>query len=103
MEKINSVEPAPPCITLVKGFESVCLDEDVLQIAYLNYRMQYGHEEKTIHERYRFTAYRQFVMWIFRHLGKKIRVPLPSCVVSKIREKFTSPDYCGFKYPPVND
>jgi hypothetical protein len=49
--------------------------------------------------RLRFTSYRQFIMWIYHWLGRSIRVPLPSCVVTKIREMFPSENYVGFKYP----
>ena len=41
-----------------------------------------------LHRRYRYIAYRQFVRWIFGVLGKNIRVPIPSCVVTAIRAKF---------------
>ena len=41
-----------------------------------------------LHRRYRYIAYRQFVRWIFGVLGKNIRVPIPSCVVTAIRVKF---------------
>ena len=48
----------------------------------------------------RFMAYRQFINWVRRgqHLGKKIRVVIPSCVVTKIRGAFPSEDgnYEGF-------
>ncbi len=50
---------------------------------------------------YRFFAYRQFTSWCWGWLGRKVRVVLPSCVVTKVRAKFPSKAYTGFKYPPV--
>ena len=45
-------------------------------------------------------AYSQFISWVRRgqHLGKKSRVVIPSCVVTKIRGAFPSKewDYEGF-------
>ena len=58
----------------------------------------YGVLDKPIEEKYRYTAYRQFVRWCWGYLGKNIRVPLPSCVTAVIRQKYNSPDYVGFKY-----
>ena len=34
----------------------------------------------------RFAAYRQYIMWIYGHLGKHIREVVPSCAVSVIRK-----------------
>jgi rRNA-processing protein FCF1 len=45
-------------------------------------------------------AYRQFISWVRRGqpLGKKFRVVIPSCVVTKIRKAFPSENdiYEGF-------
>ncbi|MEE4247278.1 MAG: hypothetical protein V2I33_17845 [Kangiellaceae bacterium] len=50
--------------------------------------------------RSRFMAYRMMVHWCWGFLGKELRVPLPSCAVSAIRQKFPSEngDYTGFNY-----
>ena len=44
-------------------------------------------------------TYTQFVSWCWGYLGKNIRVPHPSCVITAyvIRQKFNSPDFVGFK------
>ena len=34
-------------------------------------------------------------------VGKNLRVILLSCAVAKIRDKFPSVDYAGFKYPAI--
>ena len=49
--------------------------------------------------RYRFTAYRQLTGWCWGWLGKKVRVVLPSCAVTKIWNSFPSDSYTEFKYP----
>ena len=47
--------------------------------------------------RFRYTSYRQFVMWIWGRLGAEVRVPIPSCAVNRIRRSFPSEaDYTGF-------
>ena len=96
------------CIIDHKGFQSVCLDVWVLQTAYHNYRQKYGDAEdksvttSTFCRRYRFMAYRQLTGWCWGWLGKNVRVVLPSCAVSKIREIFPSSAYAGFKYPQLS-
>ena len=48
------------------------------------------------YRRNRYTAYRQFVRWCWHYLGKEVRVILPSCVVSTIRDTFPDQSYTGF-------
>lgn len=36
----------------------------------------------------RWAAYRQWTAWVHGHLGRKIRIPIPSCVVTKIRDMY---------------
>lgn len=55
----------------------------------------------TSHRQYRFIAYRQLTSWCWGWLGRRVRVVLPSCAVHKIRTKFPSTVYTGFKYPPI--
>lgn len=45
-------------------------------------------------------AYRMLVYWCWGYLGRDVRVPLPSCAVTAIRERFPSEDgiYVGFNY-----
>jgi len=47
-------------------------------------------------------AYRAFVSWMMqgKRLGKGVRVVIPACVVSCIRNRFPSPDgqYTGFEH-----
>jgi len=50
----------------------------------------------------RLMAYRAFVSWMMqgKRLGKGVRVVIPACVVSCIRNRFPSPDgqYTGFEH-----
>uniref|UniRef100_A0A8C1GBL2 P2X purinoreceptor 7 intracellular domain-containing protein n=1 Tax=Cyprinus carpio TaxID=7962 RepID=A0A8C1GBL2_CYPCA len=54
---------------------------------------------------YRYTAYRQAIRWAYGVLGRSIRKPLPSCVVSTIRQQFQSGDqtYQGFQWPRLDE
>ena len=47
----------------------------------------------------RFAAYKQFIWWIFQHLGKGNRRVIPSCVVSRPTRKLPEADgqYTQFK------
>ncbi|XP_061190835.1 uncharacterized protein LOC133198951 [Saccostrea echinata] len=98
-EKRTSYQKELPCITEHPGFQSVCLDIYVLETAYYQYRSQYGELQKTIEQRNRYTAYRQLVRWCWGYLGKSVRVPLPSCAVTKIHHSFSSEEYQGFRDP----
>ena len=51
---------------------------------------------------YRFTAYQNYTAWshYYESLGKGVRVVIPSCVVTRIRECFPNAEgvpYVGFK------
>ena len=41
---------------------------------------------------YHFSAYKQYISWIYGRLGKRIRQVIPSCVVWAIRKKYPSDD-----------
>ncbi|XP_057682231.1 uncharacterized protein LOC130909582 isoform X4 [Corythoichthys intestinalis] len=74
------------CITQHSGFQPVCLNIEVLQTAYFAYRQSYQDQAGNNWKQY--TAYRQFVQWVYKYLGQQIRVPLPACVVKAIRTAF---------------
>jgi len=48
----------------------------------------------------RWAAYRQCTAWVYGKLGWKIRHPIPSCVVTKLRQLFPltaeEEEYVGF-------
>ena len=92
------------CLTIHPDFRDNILSEGVLKIdvcRYLeeNWPLDDGDLEK-IHKLYRLVAYQRCSRWIFQILGKKRRRPFPTCVYSRIRERFASPDglYTHFKY-----
>lgn len=47
---------------------------------------------------YRLSAYRQFVVWIYGHLGKYNRIVVPACAVHVIRQNYEEQTghYVGF-------
>ncbi|XP_063044241.1 P2X purinoceptor 7-like [Engraulis encrasicolus] len=88
------------CITEHPGFQSVCLDRWVLETAHYQYMQQYGglaRQDPSENEKLRHTAYRQLVRWCWQFLGRRVRVPLPSCAVTKIRQTFPSSQQTGFQ------
>ncbi|KAJ8027942.1 P2X purinoceptor 7 [Holothuria leucospilota] len=92
----------PICITQKPGFQSVCLDHDVLETAFYQFNQEYEDDigEDLIHEQYRYIAYRQLVRWCWGFLGRHVRVILPSCAVQRIRAEFPADgEYTGFKLP----
>ncbi|XP_075738736.1 P2X purinoceptor 7-like [Rhipicephalus microplus] len=80
------------CITAHLIFSQACMKVHTLEVAY--YALMNDHpdflEASEIHRRYRYTTYRQFALWVWRRLGRKKRVMLPSCVGSAIMEAFPS-------------
>ena len=84
------------CIANHPGFQTVCLDPYVLQVAYYQYRQQYEERPEQGNALKRYTAYRQFVRWCWHFLGKEVRVVIPSCAVVKIRTAFPDENYTGF-------
>ncbi|KAJ8301016.1 hypothetical protein KUTeg_022535 [Tegillarca granosa] len=89
------------CITQHQMFIDNCLNRNVLELAVYDYKHDVGPlpENNLPHETYRYLAYRRFVRWIWKIVGRRNRRILPSCVVNKIRESFPSEEFCGFKYP----
>ena len=47
---------------------------------------------------WRYTAYRQYILWVWGKLGRRNRKVIPSCIVRKIRDRFPDPNgnYTGF-------
>ena len=92
------------CLTAHKEFKANMLSEGVLKIdvcRYLedNWPMDDEDLEK-MHKLYRLVAYQRRSRWVFKILERKNRKPLRSCVYTKIRDQFASPDgiYTHFKY-----
>ncbi|KAK0131405.1 Serine/threonine-protein phosphatase 6 regulatory ankyrin repeat subunit A [Merluccius polli] len=101
---VEELTPRPAdvtCLTQHPGFDACCLNPFVLKIAYSHFRQDHGPLQASRHEQYRYTAYRQAIRWAYGVLGLHIRKPLPSCLVSTIRQQFQSGDetYHGFQWP----
>lgn len=83
----------------LQEIELVCLEPLVLQInmAYWAdiFAQDPGHDSAAL----RHAAYRQFVLWRHGRLGTNIRRVIPSCVVSRIRDRFPNANgvYTGFQ------
>ena len=94
------------CITETTGFNCVCIDMDVTEMAYYEFREKYGPygDDKESHELFRHLAYRRLTRWIFKKLERYNGKVLPSCAVNAIRQAFPKEEdsqYAGFKYPFV--
>nr|XP_054592258.1 P2X purinoceptor 7-like [Nothobranchius furzeri] len=91
------------CITEHPGFEAVALNPYVLQAVYGTFLQLYGEmQETTLNSCYRHLAYRNVVRWCWGYLGQHVRVVIPSCAVSRIRQEFPEDGaYKGF-LPPLN-
>ena len=82
------------CITKNSGFQSLCLDDDVLRVAYLQIRSEQKKRRKSVAQNYdnkarRWLSYKQCVFWIYEQtIGENIHKLLPSCVYASIRKKY---------------
>ena len=91
------------CITLAYEFELLCLNKTILKNVLVGLHETRGdplENDKDLQSRSpRFPAYKQFIWWIFQHLGKRNRRVIPSCVVWSIRKLFPEADgqYTRFK------
>lgn len=92
------------CICNHEGFRVNCLRWDVLDLAWITYKQQYGpdaYENANVNKKYRHIAYRQLSRLLFGIVGKYNRYILPSCAVTKIRHEFPIQEnegYIGFMY-----
>uniref|UniRef100_A0A671XVP7 P2X purinoreceptor 7 intracellular domain-containing protein n=1 Tax=Sparus aurata TaxID=8175 RepID=A0A671XVP7_SPAAU len=91
------------CVTVHPGFEPVALNPYCVQAVYGTYLQLFGQmEEPVLHSCYRHLAYRNFVRCCWGYLGRHIRVGIPSCAVTRIRQEFPENEgnYSGFQLPP---
>lgn len=94
---LQKIPDSAKCILDHHNFHSVCLNEDVLEVAYYTYKHYRNIDDGNNWKRY--TAYRQFICWCYHYLGYKVRVPIPACAVNKIRQTFAIQEqYVGFSY-----
>ena len=70
------------CVTLHPGFEPACLNVYTLETVWHQFKDQYNEPyEGPTHKKNRHIAYRQLVRLVWKHLGKHIRVRIPSCAM----------------------
>ena len=98
-EILDNLFEGNKCVTFANEFKMVCLEKSVLGTNLATISIYTG--EKFTHENsnYRFSAYKQYISWIYGYLGKHARRVIPSCVVWAIRTKYPSEDG---KYVPFN-
>ncbi|XP_062395778.1 P2X purinoceptor 7-like [Sardina pilchardus] len=102
LRRMGQVPVPMICMTEHPGLEPVCLNPYSLQNVYNIYKYDFGPvRHRTEEEGFRHLAYRSFVSWCWGYLGRSRRVVIPSCVVQRIRQKFQSGDYTGFR-PPID-
>ncbi|XP_071988548.1 uncharacterized protein [Engystomops pustulosus] len=89
------------CITENAGFIEQCTLKEHLQRFITFLRPQHRHYYDINDNRaLRLASYRCFTMWVHGILGKHNRVPIPACVICKIRDLYPDPNgqYTGFQY-----
>ena len=87
------------CITSYELFHNLCIDRHVLDLA-IRARCDIRVEPLDFSmASFRKAAYRPFILWEHRYLGKGNRRIIPSCAVRIIRAQYPSPDneYMGFR------
>ena len=91
------------CITESKDFETLCTNKTVLENVLVGLHKARGEylEENTSNRSFRYAAYRQFIRWVFKRLGKGNRRVIPSCALWKI-EHFPEPDEEYVEYSEGN-
>ena len=77
----------------------VACDHDGSQIVNKNTKERLENKEM------RKSMYRMFTYLKYGHLGRGVRIPIPECVVAKVREKYPDPDedYMGFMESAENE
>ena len=112
LNKIDGDDLNCKCITDSSAFRIMCLNEDILRVSFRRTLTIRKKRRKSSREMFddrarRWTAYSQFIFWIYDGiLGKSIRKMLPNCVYmyNAIRQTFPSHncEYTDFS-PGDND
>lgn len=88
------------CLSLEPEMDALVLDPGVLDIARLTMGDMFGVQgnNNEPNKMMRHVAYRQFTLWQYGRLGRGNRNVIPSCVVSRIRAVYPSPNgqYTGY-------
>jgi P2X purinoceptor 7 len=87
------------CVTSFVTFQNTCTDRDVLVMAIRGRCDIRAEEPEYSTNSFRKAAYRQYILWRYKKLGRGNRRVCPSCVVLAIRQLYPAQDgiYMGFK------
>ena len=103
MEKPNIIKnifsTGLKCVTQADEFKMICLEKAVLETNLATIATYTGDKFAHNNANYRFSAYKQYISWVYGHLGKYVRQVIPSCIVWAIRTKYPSKNG---KYVPFN-
>lgn len=107
---VNKMGTERTCITETPAFKVMCLNEEVLRVSFrrtitIRKKRRKSSREVFDNSARRWTAYSQFIFWIYDGiLGESIRKILPTCVYDIIRQTFPSVncEYSDFR-PGDND
>lgn len=114
-ESVRRVRGSHECIIDHQSFLNLIISKDALNLLrHQTIRKTSNRKKRNTltaenlpNNSWRYLAYKQFVIWICASntLGKSNRIVLPSCVVSKIREQFPTPnaDYVGYQTARAGD
>ncbi|EYC15176.1 hypothetical protein Y032_0037g3364 [Ancylostoma ceylanicum] len=100
-EKLKSVSGR--CIVEHPSFQKFVLDKEGISLWIENKRFECGPKSSTSAtmdepRRYRYYAYRCFVLWAYGHVGLGKRLEIPACVRKAIMEAYPSQSgYVGFR------
>jgi hypothetical protein len=77
---------------------SIVLDEVALRTAINGYHLQLREQTwEYTNDNFRHIAYKQFVYYKHGQLGRGQRISLPNCFLWKVRDKWPSAQYTGYK------
>ncbi|KAF4523832.1 hypothetical protein B566_EDAN008067 [Ephemera danica] len=107
-EEVKIAKGGAQCVTIHDAFKTLILNEQSLTLSrhkMLSFEKDYLKAKKLKNldaaDTWRYVAYRDFILWVNckKNLGRNIRVPIPSCAVWAVRDKWPEPGglYTGFK------
>lgn len=87
-----------PCITHSEEFKTLCTNKTVLKnvlVAFHETRAD-PYEEVPENRSFRYAAYKQFIWWVYDHLGRGNRRVIPSCALWFIRSLYPDEKYTKY-------